>query len=37
MAEGPVIRLSIGLEHADDLVADLAEGLARFRRARDGQ
>jgi cystathionine beta-lyase len=36
-AEGPVIRLSIGLEHADDLIADLAEGLARFRRVRDGQ
>jgi len=36
-AEGPVIRLSIGLEHPDDLIADLADGLARFRRARDGQ
>ena len=32
-AEGPVIRLQIGLEDADDLIADLAEGLARFRAA----
>jgi cysteine-S-conjugate beta-lyase len=29
-AEGPLIRLSIGLEHADDLIADLAGGLARL-------
>lgn len=27
---GPVIRLSIGLEHPDDLIADLAEGLDRY-------
>ena len=32
-AEGPVIRLQIGLEDADDLIADLAAGLARFRAA----
>lgn len=30
-AEGPVIRLSIGLEDPDDLIADLAAGLARLR------
>jgi cysteine-S-conjugate beta-lyase len=29
-AEGPVIRLQIGLEDADDLIADLAAGLRRF-------
>lgn len=29
-AEGPLIRLSIGLEHPDDLIADLAAGLARL-------
>jgi cysteine-S-conjugate beta-lyase len=34
-AEGPVVRLHIGLEHPDDLVADLAMGLARFRQAID--
>jgi cystathionine beta-lyase len=28
---GPMIRLQIGLEDADDLIADLAAGLARFR------
>jgi cystathionine beta-lyase len=27
---GPAIRLHIGLEHPDDLIADLAEGLARY-------
>ena len=27
---GPVVRLSIGLEDPDDLIADLAEGLARY-------
>lgn len=32
-AEGPVVRLQIGLEDADDLIADLAAGLARFRDA----
>jgi cysteine-S-conjugate beta-lyase len=30
IAEGPVIRLQIGLEDADDLIADLAAGLQRF-------
>ena len=29
-AEGPVVRLHIGLEDADDLIADLAAGLARY-------
>ncbi|MDV3457741.1 cystathionine beta-lyase [Sphingomonas sp. HF-S4] len=33
-AEGPVIRLQIGLEDADDLIADLDAGLARFAQAR---
>lgn len=33
-AEGPAVRLHIGLEHPDDLIADLEEGLARFRAAR---
>jgi len=28
---GPMVRLQIGLEDADDLIADLEEGLARFR------
>jgi cystathionine beta-lyase len=27
---GPVLRLSIGLEDSDDLIADLAAGLARY-------
>ncbi len=30
---GPLVRLSIGLEHPDDLIADLAGGLDRFTRA----
>ncbi len=30
-AEGPLLRLSIGLEHADDLISDLDEGFARLR------
>ncbi len=30
---GPVVRLQIGLEDPDDLIADLAAGLARFRAA----
>ncbi|MGE3142952.1 MAG: cystathionine beta-lyase [Hyphomonadaceae bacterium] len=30
-AEGPLLRLSIGLEHPDDLSADLAAGLDRLR------
>jgi cysteine-S-conjugate beta-lyase len=29
-AEGPVVRLQIGLEDADDLIADLRIGLGRF-------
>ncbi len=33
-AEGPAVRLSIGLEDADDLIADLAAGLDRFRGSR---
>ncbi len=32
-AEGPMIRLYIGLEDADDLIADLEAGLARFAAA----
>ena len=32
-AEGATIRLHIGLENADDLIADLAAGLARFSAA----
>lgn len=32
-AEGPVIRLSLGLEHPDDLIADLAAGLQRYAAA----
>ena len=28
--EGPLVRLHIGLEDADDLIADLADGLARL-------
>jgi cystathionine beta-lyase len=31
---GPLIRLQIGLEDPDDLIADLSTGLARFRAAR---
>ena len=34
-AEGPAVRLHIGLEHPDDLIADLAAGLARFEAMRD--
>ncbi len=33
-AQGPLVRLQIGLEAADDLIADLDAGLARFRAAR---
>jgi cystathionine beta-lyase len=29
-AEGPLVRLHIGLEDVDDLIEDLAEGLARY-------
>ncbi len=32
--EGPMIRLQIGLEDPDDLIADLDAGLARYRAAR---
>jgi cystathionine beta-lyase len=28
---GPMVRLQIGLEDADDLIADLSDGLSRFR------
>ncbi len=31
-ATGPLLRLHIGLEDTDDLIADLAEGLTRMRR-----
>ena len=31
---GPLVRLQIGLEDADDLIADLARGLDRFAAAR---
>jgi len=30
-AEGPAVRLHIGLEHPDDLIVDLEAGLDRFR------
>ena len=30
-AEGPRLRLSIGIEHVDDLIADLEDGFARLR------
>ncbi len=33
-AAGPLVRLQIGLEDAGDLIADLAAGLARFRKLR---
>ncbi|AJP73221.1 cystathionine beta-lyase [Sphingomonas hengshuiensis] len=33
-AEGPLVRLQIGLEDPDDLIADLEAGLARFTAAR---
>ncbi|USI74451.1 cystathionine beta-lyase [Sphingomonas morindae] len=33
-AEGPVMRLHIGLESVEDLIKDLEAGLARFRAAR---
>ena len=34
-AEGPAVRLHIGLEDTADLIADLDAGLARFRAVRD--
>ncbi len=33
-ADGPMVRLNIGLEDPADLIADLDAGLARFRAAR---
>jgi cystathionine beta-lyase len=30
-AEGPLMRLSIGLEHPDDLIDDLAQAFAHLR------
>ncbi|HEX2763549.1 MAG TPA: cystathionine beta-lyase [Allosphingosinicella sp.] len=33
-AEGPLVRLHIGLEDVDDLIEDLAAGLARYGGAR---
>ena len=33
-AEGPAIRLHVGLEDTNDLIADLEAGLARFAQAR---
>ncbi|UZK65638.1 cystathionine beta-lyase [Sphingomonas sp. M1-B02] len=33
-AEGPLVRLQIGLEDPDDLIADLDAGLARFATVR---
>jgi len=33
-SEGPLVRLQIGLEDADDLIADLEAGLDRFTEAR---
>lgn len=33
-AEGPVVRLQIGLEDPTDLIADLDAGLTRFRKGR---
>lgn len=32
---GPLVRFSIGLEHPDDLIEDVEEGLARYRRGRE--
>ena len=32
---GPMVRLQIGLEDADDLIADLAAGLERYRRIQE--
>ncbi|MBA2919013.1 cystathionine beta-lyase [Sphingomonas sp. MAH-20] len=32
-AEGPLVRLHVGLEDPDDLIADLANGLRRFAEA----
>lgn len=32
-SEGPCLRLHIGLEHTDDLIADLTDGFARLKSA----
>jgi cystathionine beta-lyase len=32
-AQGPCLRFHIGLEHTDDLKADLADGFARLAKA----
>ncbi len=32
--EGPIVRLHVGLEHPDDLIADLAAGLGRLEADR---
>jgi cystathionine beta-lyase len=34
---GPLIRISAGLEHTDDLQADLEDGFVRLRRAMAGE
>jgi cysteine-S-conjugate beta-lyase len=36
-ARGPAVRLHIGLEDVDDLIADLAHGLARYDEALAGR
>lgn len=36
-APGPTLRIHAGLEHADDLIADLAAGFARFDEMNRGQ
>jgi cystathionine gamma-synthase len=33
---GDLVRLSVGIEHADDLIADLEQALARGAAAADG-
>jgi cystathionine beta-lyase len=35
-ADGPCVRLHIGLEHPDDLIADLERGLAALRASSGG-
>ncbi|MBL4803187.1 MAG: PLP-dependent transferase, partial [Emcibacter sp.] len=32
-AQGPLVRLHVGLEDTDDLIADLEQGFARFNKA----
>src|SRR3546814_858625 len=36
-AAGPTLRIHAGLEHGDDLIADLAAGFARFEEMNRGQ